>query len=232
MSGGHREAAVTSGGAGVARGAAASPPGTFAYDHAARGNPLLANGTIPLHFYRQLAAAKANETIPPDPNEPFPPSKKHTALITHTHSDGFSFPHRNRRHDGRVTRAGGREAARGREPHGCGVAPGPKAEAMSGGHREAAVTSGGAGVARGAAASPPGTFAKDHAAWGNPLLANGTIPQNLPGNWQLATGNWHAAKANEPIPQNSHWQLASCQCPLQWGNCSARLRNFIIPLAA
>ncbi len=79
--------------------------------------------------------------------------------IQYDRSDGFSFPHRNRRHDGRMTRAGGREAARGREPQGCGVAPGPKAEAMSGGHREAAVTSGGAGVARGAAASPPGTFA-------------------------------------------------------------------------
>ncbi|WP_312074570.1 hypothetical protein [Atlantibacter sp.] len=57
---------------------------------------------------------------------------------------------------------------------------------MSGGHREAAVTSGGAGVARGAAASPPGTFAYGHAAWGNPLLANGTIPQNSPANGKVA----------------------------------------------
>ncbi len=75
---------------------------------------------------------------------------------------------------------------------GCRISPDPKPDAISRGDREAAVTSGGAGVARGAAASPPGTFAKDHAVWGNPLLANGTIPPNPPG---------HAAKTNATIPK-------------------------------
>jgi len=69
---------------------------------------------------------------------------------------------------------------------GCRISPDPKPDAISRGDREAAVTSGGAGVARGAAASPPGSFAYDHAAWGNPLLANGTIPQNSPGNGKVA----------------------------------------------
>ena len=75
---------------------------------------------------------------------------------------------------------------------GCRISPDPKPDAISRGDREVAVTSGGAGVARGAAASPLGTFAKDHAAWGNPLLASGTIPPNPPG---------HAAKTNATIPK-------------------------------
>ncbi len=74
---------------------------------------------------------------------------------------------------------------------GCRISPDPKPDAISRGHREAAVTSGGAGVARGAAASHPGSFAYDHAAWGNPLFANETI--------QLSPG--HAAKTNATIPK-------------------------------
>ncbi|RSB65309.1 hypothetical protein EGT71_03365 [Atlantibacter subterranea] len=42
---------------------------------------------------------------------------------------------------------------------GCSIAPDPKPDAISRGDREAAISRGGAGVARGAAASPPGPFA-------------------------------------------------------------------------
>ena len=76
---------------------------------------------------------------------------------------------------------------------GCRISPDPKPDAISRGNREAAVTSGGAGVARGRRRAPPGTFAYDYAAWGNPLIANETIPPNPPG---------HAAKANATTPQN------------------------------
>ncbi len=173
ISRGHREAAVTSGGAGVARGAAASPPGTFAKDHAAWGNPLLANGTIP----QNPPGHAARQT---KPFHQIRISSSHPAKSTLFQSNTITvmcFP-------SPIGTAEAFAAGRGK-PQGCGlrvrkagcrISPDPKPDAISRGHREAAVTSGGAGVARGAAASPPGTFAYDYVAWGNPLIANETIP--------------------------------------------------------
>ena len=56
------------------------------------------------------------------------------------------------------------DAVRGREPHGCGVAPDPKPDAVSRGDREAARVAGGAGGVGGAAASAPNpvAFAGDY----------------------------------------------------------------------
>ena len=56
------------------------------------------------------------------------------------------------------------DAVRGREPQGCGVAPGPKPDAVSRGYREAARVAGGAGGVGGAAASAPNpvAFAGDY----------------------------------------------------------------------
>ncbi|QFH72734.1 hypothetical protein FR762_18715 [Enterobacter sp. E76] len=42
---------------------------------------------------------------------------------------------------------------------GCSIAPDPEPDAISRGYRAAAISRGGAGVARGAAASPTGPFA-------------------------------------------------------------------------
>ncbi|QFH72723.1 hypothetical protein FR762_17635 [Enterobacter sp. E76] len=42
---------------------------------------------------------------------------------------------------------------------GCRISPDPEPDAISRGYREAAISRGGAGVARGAAASPTGPFA-------------------------------------------------------------------------
>jgi len=56
------------------------------------------------------------------------------------------------------------DAVRGREPHGCGVAPDPEPDAVSRGDREAARVAGGAGGVGGAAASAPNpvAFAGDY----------------------------------------------------------------------
>ncbi|QFH72780.1 hypothetical protein FR762_22905 [Enterobacter sp. E76] len=57
---------------------------------------------------------------------------------------------------GRGWRQGCRQRVRAT---GCSIAPDPKPDAISRGYREAAISRGGAGVARGAAASPTGPFA-------------------------------------------------------------------------
>ena len=89
---------------------------------------------------------------------------------------------------------------------GCRISPDPKPDAISRGHREAAVTSGGAGVARGAAASPPWHVRKRPCRVGQPTFSERNHSTKL--TWQWESGPLPKRTTLPPPPNKNRPQRA------------------------